>query len=72
VADEEDKFTTADAQAALTADLGTAAARLEELLGGRPPEQSIASLPKVIRDEVQAIRKMIAEWLDALREGRRS
>jgi hypothetical protein len=70
--DEEDNITTADGLSALTTDLGTAAARLEELLGGRPPEQSLASLPRVERDEVRAIQKMFKEWLDGFREARRS
>ena len=69
MADEEDNFTTADAQAALTADLGTAAARLQELLGGQA-DRPISSLPKWQREEVQQIRAMIAEWLEALREAR--
>jgi hypothetical protein len=70
--DEEDNVTTADGLSALTADLELATLRLQELLGGRPPEQAIASLPKRQREEVRQIRAMFAEWADALREARRS
>jgi hypothetical protein len=70
--EDDDGITTADGLAALTYDFGTATARLQELLGGRPPEQSLASLPKRQREEVRQIQRMIAEWADALREARRS
>jgi hypothetical protein len=69
VADDEDNITTADGLAALSYDLGTAAARLQELFRGRP-DQPIASLPKRQRNEVRAIQKMFKEWADALREAR--
>jgi hypothetical protein len=72
VADDGDDCTTADGLIALKTDLEMATLRLQELLGGRPPEQSIASLPKAKRDEVRAIQAMLREWLDALREARRS
>jgi hypothetical protein len=70
--DDEDGITTADGLSALTADLGLATLRLQELLGGRSPDQAITSLPRWQREEVRAIQKTIAEWLDALREARRS
>jgi hypothetical protein len=68
--DEDDGITVAEARAALTADLGLATLRLQELLGGRPPDQAITSLPRRQREEVRAIQKTIAEWLEALREAR--
>jgi hypothetical protein len=67
--DEEDNITVAEARAAFAHDMGTAAARLQELLGNRP-DQAIASLPKVKRDEVRAIQRMIGEWLGGLKEAR--
>jgi hypothetical protein len=69
--EDDDGITTADAQAELVYDLGAATARLQEILG-RYADRPISSLPKWERDEVRQIRAMIAEWLDALREARRS
>jgi hypothetical protein len=66
---EDDGITTADGLNALAYDLGTAAARLQELLGGQP-DRSIAELPKVKRDEVRQIQRMFREWAAALREAR--
>jgi hypothetical protein len=69
--DEEDNITMAEGPAALAHDLGAATARLQELMGNNP-DRPISSLPKWQRQEVQQIQKMIAEWLEALREARRS
>ena len=67
--DDEDNCTTTEAHTALVSDLGTAAARLQELMGNNP-DRPISSLPRWQREEVRAIQKSIAEWLDALREAR--
>jgi hypothetical protein len=66
----EDDCTTADGLSALKTDLEMATLRLQELLGGRPPDQALASLPKQQRQEVREIQRMFKEWADALREAR--
>jgi hypothetical protein len=64
--DDDDNITVAEARAALAHDMGTAAARLQEILG-RHADRPISSLPRWEREEVLAIQRMIREWHDGLR-----